>query len=100
MSEELTEREREIMLHTLGLDRPKVKESYRNYFVADEGHSDLPVILELCARGLMEQRQTPGFIGEKDRVYAVTDYGRIALENAGEQRAWTHKYGAPQKQVK
>ncbi len=66
----------EIMLHTLGLNDPYRKESYRNYFVASSGHSDLPAILWLVSLGMMVEKHAPGFLENGDRVFHVTDKGK------------------------
>lgn len=74
---QLTDRELEIMRHTLGLraEKPEAP-SYRNFFHADPEHSDLPVLLALEKRGLMRRTRTPGFVDPEDMIFAVTDAGR------------------------
>lgn len=58
----LTE-EREILRHTLGLDRSKV--AYRNFFTAAEDHADWPILERLVAKRFMFKSAVggiPGFI--------------------------------------
>ena len=70
-----------ILQHALGIGQSWEKESHRNYFVAGEGHHEMPLIIKLCESGLMKKRPTPGFISENDKVYSVTDKGKkIAFE--------------------
>lgn len=76
----MTPQELHILLHTIGLDDPYQEKSYRNHFVADDGHSDLPAIQKLCLEGLMEEQRAPGFLEAGDRVFRVTDCGRQAAE--------------------
>jgi hypothetical protein len=65
-----------IVLHALGLDRDDIVEPYRNHFVAGDGHSDMPEILELVAMGMMEEFPTPKCFDSKDRLFSVTKTGR------------------------
>jgi hypothetical protein len=67
----------EIMLHSLGISDPYQKESYRNYFVAGPGHYDLPLIMDLIGAEMMEERRAPGFLEGGDRVFGVTDKGKL-----------------------
>lgn len=48
-----TLRERGLLRHALGLDRPNIKIPYRNYFAAGPGHEDYEVLQGLVAKGLM-----------------------------------------------
>jgi hypothetical protein len=70
-----------ILHHTLGLSDYRVKESYRNHFVASDGHHDIEVIDRLCKSGLMEERKAPGFCSDETRVFIVTEAGKkVAYE--------------------
>lgn len=51
---ELTQREREIILHSLGMPN-KGKRPYRNHFVTGEGSTDWPTCEGLAAKGLMRK---------------------------------------------
>jgi hypothetical protein len=48
-----TKEERDLMKHSLGLDYNR--KSFRNYFNAEPGHSEMPIIQSLIAKGLMKQ---------------------------------------------
>lgn len=74
MSQVVTSQEKEILRHTLGLDRGRVM--YRNHFVAGPGHSDMPFIESLIAKGLMAQVKTPDFCDRDDKVFTVTKEGK------------------------
>jgi hypothetical protein len=65
----------ELLHHTLGLSERR-RESFRNYFVAGEGHHDMHDLEALERAGLMERRATPGFLHAGDIVFAATDAGR------------------------
>lgn len=72
---ELTYDERRIIRHTTGLDRSKT--AYRNFFAADRGHQDMPILEALDARGLMVRETSasvPGF------TFRVTAAGMQALK--------------------
>jgi hypothetical protein len=73
-TERLTDRERDVMRHALGLtvaDKP-----YRNYFVA--GAKDIPTWEGLAERGLAERgAPTKGW-----NVYCVSEAGELALNAA------------------
>ena len=74
---DITYDERCIIQHTTGLDRSKT--AYRNYFAADHGHHDMPVLEALVARGLMVRETSaivPGF------TFRVTAAGMQALKKA------------------
>lgn len=74
MGEHLSYDERCLIQHTLGLDRSDVV--YRNFFAADPGHVDKPVLDELTRRGLMV-RETSAIC--PDLIYRVTKAGKDAL---------------------
>lgn len=61
------------LLHALGLDE-RHEDPWRDYYVT--GATAEPEILELVARGLMEERRAPGFLAAGDRVFGATPTGR------------------------
>lgn len=63
----------DILAHTLG-------NGERNYFVADQGHSDMPTLLQLESDGFMGRMATPSFLPNNDLVFYVTRAGKIWLE--------------------
>lgn len=81
MAEIMTKAQREVMEHTLGLNR--CAEPYRNYFFCSEGHDDLPTIRELEAAGWMERFNNPH---SKDMGFRVTATGRAALAQEDQSR--------------
>jgi hypothetical protein len=66
-----------LLQHTLGLNERR-RESYRNHFVAGNGHSDMPHLEALERAGLMERRPSPRFLDAGDIVFAATDAGHDA----------------------
>lgn len=56
--EQLTEAERHVLVHTLTGGTGRV---YRNHFVADDGHSDMPTLQSLTSKGLMVRRASELF---------------------------------------
>lgn len=64
-----------LLHHTLGLSEHR-RESYRNHFVAGNGHGDMRHLEALERAGLMERLRTPKFLDDGDIVFAVTDAGR------------------------
>ena len=80
----LSEAQRHVMLHALGLTR--AKESYRNYFAANPGTPDCAIWEGLEASGLA-QRIRP-LSPDSLIVFCVTPAGRSALqgESKGETR--------------
>lgn len=72
---ELNERHKEVLRHTLGLKRDG-DDAWRNYFVAGEGHTDMPVLNELMAADYMAVRDNPGGSGY---LFRATDKGREAV---------------------
>lgn len=73
--EAATSEMREIMRHSLGLTRGT--EMYRNYFCADDGHADMPIIEQCIVAGLM--RASHKINGGRDTIYVVTESGIAAL---------------------
>ena len=75
-----TQQQVALLQHTLGL-RIDRREPYRNYFVADHGHHDMPDLEALEASGLMCRGRTPKFCHHDDIVFMTTDAGRsLAIE--------------------
>lgn len=73
-----------LLQHTLGL-RIDRREPYRNYFVAGQGHHDMPGLEALESMGLMARARTPKFCDQSDIVFCTTDAGRaLALERLPE----------------
>lgn len=72
----MTEAEREILNHALGLNRRESE--YRNHFVTGPGSTDYPHCEALVAAGLMTKREGNVLSGGDD-IYSVTDAGRAAL---------------------
>ena len=56
---DLSKEAQHVLLHTLGLTNSS--ESYRNRFIAGDGHYNMPHLRELEAAGLMEERLPPAF---------------------------------------
>lgn len=84
---ELTEKERALMAHTVGMvsNRPKGKWGYRNYFAASNGGENDKVMHDLIERGYIVQ----GHKGEKLTYYHCTEAGMkaIGLHKAAIKRA-------------
>lgn len=77
---DLTEQQREIMRHALGLNRGT--REYRNHFVTGPGSDDYADCETLTDAGLM--KKYPGHVlTGGDPCYVVTDAGRQALERQG-----------------
>lgn len=72
----MTNEQREIMRHTLGLSRGN--REYRNYFVTDSGTTDYPHCEALVAAGFMTRREGNALSGNSP-VFSVTEAGRAAL---------------------
>ena len=64
-----------ILQHALGLDDYGRGESYRNHFVAGEGHHDWVALLEHVAAGRMTQH-SPREIFGGSHCFTVTESGR------------------------
>lgn len=71
-----TEKEKNIMLHSLGLDRSK--EAYRNYYAASEGHNSNKELENLVTHGLMVKRKDP-FNDFDGILYHVTNVGKTTI---------------------
>jgi len=74
-TDDLTEAERHLIEHSLGI--AQAGREYRNHFVAEEGHADWADLLRLVERGLMVVRNYP--LAPDSFVFHVTDAGRSAL---------------------
>lgn len=69
-----------IMHHSLGLDR--AEKSYRNYFCAEPGHDDMPIIKQLVALWMMWESHK---INEgRDTIFKVSISGLKSLDLDGE----------------
>lgn len=71
----LCEPEKEIIRHTLGLDRSKT--AYRNYFCTHPGANDWDAIQSLVQLGFMQLANKIN--DDRDYLFRVTDAGRQAL---------------------
>ena len=76
---ELSEREIEIIRHSLGLNRDRF--AYRNYFAADRDSEDDAIWLGLVKRGLAIGRETSV---TPDRTYSVGLRAANAVRKKGE----------------
>lgn len=72
----LTEKQRAIMKHTLGVGRGAT--GWRNHFVTGPGSDDYADCETLVAAGLMKKR-SGGPLSGGDPIYSVTDAGQDAL---------------------
>lgn len=75
----------QILKHTLGLDQKRT--AYRNHFCAEEGHADMPLLVDLMKAGFMvkAESQAAGWNRGFD-VYRVTREGKAALKNVPVQK--------------
>jgi len=71
----LTEKEKHILKHSLGLNIKNV--SYKNYFTIGEDHDDYEILENLRTKGLMSRIKSKVCC---DYVYYVTDKGKNALQ--------------------
>ena len=69
----MTERQIELGRHALGLPN-KQRKSYRNHFVAGEGHSDYPDWLQMVEKGNATYRKGNEISGGDD-VFWLTEIG-------------------------
>ena len=71
-----------VLHHSLGITDPDQAEPYRNHFVASDGHHDMDSISRLVEKGMMTEGNAPSFIGDGQRVFYVTSFGKeIAMKN-------------------
>jgi hypothetical protein len=73
----ITDYQRSLMEHTLG--GPDPAKWYRNHFVADDGHQDLPDIRKLEKQGMMKAVKAPSFCSSGTLVFIVTEKGKDFL---------------------
>lgn len=78
MTERLTERQRELMRHALGLSQKK--ESYRNYFAAAPGTDDFHEWVNMQLSGAAMRGRTINQPPNELVIFHVTEAGRRALE--------------------
>jgi hypothetical protein len=74
----ITNYQRSLMEHTLG--GPDPKKWFRNHFVANDGHTDLPDIRELEKQGMMREVKAPSFCSSGTLVFIVTETGKDFLK--------------------
>lgn len=80
----ITDQHLDIMRHATGLSRSK--KAYRNYFCADEHHSDMPLINDLVAAGLMQAARKIN--DGRDTIYIVTTAGAsMIVPSQGREQA-------------
>jgi len=75
---EVTEGQLKLLWHTLGL-RPDCRDSrtvYRNRFLADPGHDDVPDLETLVSLGMMGSRNPPAFCDQSEKLYYATAAGK------------------------
>jgi hypothetical protein len=77
---ELTQKQIDIIKHTVGLDRtPKQpKGFYRNRFSASVNHTDYPLLKSLVELGLMEHSKPQEMFGGDMMFYLTIDGLRLA----------------------
>jgi hypothetical protein len=63
-----------LMAHSLGGRDPK--KWHRNYFVADDKHSDYDDLCALEEEGMMKRIASPSFMGESTITFVVTENGK------------------------
>jgi len=73
----LTEKHLKILEHSLGGSN-SIK-WYRNYFVATEGHYDLPLIRDLEKVGYIKRIETVSHCDNDEMLFVVTLRGKKAL---------------------
>ena len=78
---DITEQELKILQHTTGLTDIYNDRSYRNHFVAGDGHDDMPTIMSLCKKGLMQESNRPAFLSSGDRCFSATFAGLSAAKS-------------------
>ena len=66
----VTQEQLDLMRHTAGIVGGK--KPYRNYFTADDGHSDWEALNELVEMGLIVKRNAPLSL---DSIFHLTDQG-------------------------
>ena len=71
---QLTDEERDLLLHALGLDRARI--SYRNHYSVSPKAETYPLCVRLSAKGLLERSAT---YTSTMIHFHVTDAGRSAV---------------------
>lgn len=70
-----------LLHHTLGL-RPDRRESFRNYYVASEGHGEITNLRALVDADMMRESKAPAFCHEDSIMFCCTEAGKAyAIEN-------------------
>ena len=72
---ELRERHKEVLRHMLGIEKYGDK-PWRNYFVASEGHNDMPALNDLLVADYVAVRNNPSGSGY---LFMATDKGRSSV---------------------
>lgn len=67
----LSEKEKEVLLHSLGISEPEQRESYRNFYCTFVGD---PLLMKMVERGLMMESTIIN--GGRDQYFTVSDYGK------------------------
>lgn len=75
--DDLTEKQTQILKHTLGADSryPKHQWGFRNHFFTGANTADYPILLELENLGFMARRDQPPFTDKKDFLFYATKAG-------------------------
>lgn len=79
VAEGLTEKQRHIICHSLGLRDDGRGKPYRSHFVTGEGSTDYPDCMALTELGLMVRRDGSPLTGGDD-LFLVTDAGKAAAK--------------------
>lgn len=89
MSQQPTQRQIELLWHTLGLC-PEQRQSYRNFFDADLAHHDMPDLEALETAGLMARSKPPAFVRRDAIFFFVTEEGKaLAISTLPPPRKFT-----------
>lgn len=79
----MTDNQRALARHALGLPNRR-RTSYRNHFIAGEGHEDYADWLALVADGHAVMGERSALTGGDD-IFFVTDSGKRLVMNVGEK---------------
>ncbi|MCC4600267.1 hypothetical protein [Xanthomonas melonis] len=74
---DLTQKELDVLRHSLGTGEDGRNPSYRNHFVTGEGSTDHPTCMQLVDLGLMQHRSGNALSGGDD-IFIVTAAGLAA----------------------
>jgi hypothetical protein len=80
---EMTPRQIDLARHALGLPN-KAGRSYRNRFVAGEGHTDYPNWTAMVEAGHAKRRKS-GALADSDDLFLLTEAGARAALKPGER---------------